>query len=179
VSVVSFSLFLGFTGHFSVDAVLLQQGHEQLVSRGRQITSTSSGTKKLGRAIVQPLNRFSKEGIVRYVVSLPLNAIPVVGTVGFLLYNGKRAGPGYHERYFQLKGFDGQKRKSFVEKRQAAYIAFGATALAVQLIPVVGLLFGFTSTVGAALWASQIEKKGKGEPNTTPIPEENEIRVEL
>lgn len=36
---------------------------------------------------------------------------------------------------------------------------FGAAALALNLVPVVGLVFNLTSTVGAALWASDLEKK--------------------
>lgn len=35
---------------------------------------------------------------------------------------------------------------------------FGATALALNLVPFVGLVFTITSTVGAALWANQLEK---------------------
>ena len=41
--------------------------------------------------------------MIRWVISLPLNAIPVVGPAIFFLYNGARAGPSYHSRYFQLK----------------------------------------------------------------------------
>ena len=73
----------------TVDAVLLQQGQDQLVSKGREVgKSGPSGASKLGKSITKPLNKFSKEGLIRYLVSLPLNAIPVVGTVLFLLYNG-------------------------------------------------------------------------------------------
>ena len=35
--------------------------------------------------------------------------------------------------------------------------SFGATALALNLVPVVGLLFNITSTIGAALWANKLE----------------------
>lgn len=73
---------------FAVDAVLLQQGNENLVACGREVKS-KSGIKMLGRSITKPLNRFSKEGILRYIISLPLNSIPIVGTVMFFLYNGR------------------------------------------------------------------------------------------
>jgi hypothetical protein len=36
---------------------------------------------------------------------------------------------------------------------------FGAIAVGFNLIPVVGLLFNVTSTVGAALWANKMEKR--------------------
>ncbi|KAE9402234.1 hypothetical protein BT96DRAFT_964833 [Gymnopus androsaceus JB14] len=141
------------------DAVLLQQGHEALVASNRSIKSGRSGMKTIGQSISKPLSRFSKDGLVRYVVSLPLNSLPIVGSIIFLFYNGLKAGPRYHARYFQLKGMNAQEREAFVEERRGAYTAFGAAALALNLVPVVGLVFNLTSTVGAALWASDLEKK--------------------
>jgi hypothetical protein len=53
-------------------------------------------------------------------------------------------------------------------------------ALALNLVPAAGLVFGFTSTVGAALWASDLEKKerGGGGSNGT-VPKTQEEHVEL
>ena len=40
---------------------------------------------QLGRAITKPLSsKLSTDGIIRYILTLPLNFIPVVGTVFFL-----------------------------------------------------------------------------------------------
>lgn len=50
-----------------------------------------------------------------------------------------------------------------MEKNKGAYTAFGAITLALNLVPIGGLIFGFTSTVGAALWASDLEKHEKGQ----------------
>ncbi|TFK42803.1 hypothetical protein BDQ12DRAFT_597801 [Crucibulum laeve] len=196
ITMVSKAFFLSAAQDRIFDAVLIQQGNEKLVSRGREVR-TSSGFKTLGKSVTKPLNRLSKEGILRYIISLPLNSIPAVGTVLFLLYNGTshvisiKAGPGFHARYFQLKGLDAQSREAFVEKRKGAYTAFGATALALNLIPLAGLVFGFTSTVGAALWANQLEKseatvagsgrhvEHSGESAGSPRLEKDEVRVEL
>ncbi|KAK7043786.1 hypothetical protein VNI00_008398 [Paramarasmius palmivorus] len=170
---------------FAVDAVLLQQGHEALVAKGRLVKGEqSSGIKTLGKSITKPLNRFSKEGIVRYLISIPLNSIPVVGTVIFLLFNGrpevnhstktnhtdawlgntgKKSGPSYHARYFQLKGLSGQTRKAFVDRRKGSYTAWVFFTFLLKheanLVPVVGMAFNITSTVGAALWASSMERR--------------------
>ncbi|KAF5386930.1 hypothetical protein D9615_001715 [Tricholomella constricta] len=185
ILVLSKLLFVGQAQDEIFDAVLLQQGNEQLVSRGREVRS-SSGIKKLGKSITlaKPLSRFSMKGILRYIISLPLNSLPIVGTIMFFLYNGVEAGPGFHTRYFQLKGFDASTRQSFVEKRRGAYTAFGATALALNVVPIIGLAFGFTSTVGAALWASQLEKKygltkESGHVGAAQRLPEDEVRVEL
>lgn len=156
------------------DAVLIQRGHEHLVENGREISVNSSGIKKLGKAVTKPLDRFSKEGIMRYIVSLPLNSLPVVGTVLFLLYNGRKSGPASHARYFQLKKFGADARAAFVEKYRGAYTGFGASALALNLVPIVGLAFSFTTTVGAALWAADLEKKDAG---GTTQPEVEEVEM--
>jgi hypothetical protein len=50
----------------------------KLVSRGRELKSEAGHGKKLGKLLTKPLDRFSKENIIRWLVSLPLNAIPVV-----------------------------------------------------------------------------------------------------
>ncbi|KAJ3997120.1 hypothetical protein F5050DRAFT_1799232 [Lentinula boryana] len=166
------------------DAVLLQQGHEALVSSARRIKSGRSGIKTIGRSVTKPLNRFTKDGLIRYLISLPLNSIPIVGTIVFLFYNGLKAGPRYHSRYFQLKGLDAQERETAVQGKKrriycvscknvcvstmfclpdSTYSSFGAIALALDLVPIAGLVFSFTSTIGAALWASDLEKKNRGE----------------
>lgn len=38
-------------------------------------------------------------------------------------HTGIKAGPGFHARYFQLKGYDTSNREEFVEKRKGAYTA--------------------------------------------------------
>lgn len=149
------------------DAVLLSKNHRELVQKGRLSSAqTSSGGKitKLGKAITKPIGGkwfMSVDGVVRYVLSLPLNFIPVVGTVFFLGYNGSKAGPSYHDRYFQLKGYDKEKRKQVINQRRGAYTAFGTVAMALNIIPIVSVVFTLTTAVGAALWASELENKGK------------------
>jgi hypothetical protein len=157
ITFISKVFFLNAAQDRLFDAVLVQQGHESIVSRGRLVKSNSSGFKVLGKSILKPLDRLSKDGVVRYIISLPLNSIPLVGTVFFLVYNGIKAGPAFHARYFQLKNFDKTTREAFVETRKASYTAFGTVSLALNLVPVVGLLFNISSTIGAALWASKME----------------------
>ncbi|KAF4615072.1 hypothetical protein D9613_002851 [Agrocybe pediades] len=166
VSVVSKAFFLNAAQDRIFDAVLLQQGNQALVERGREVRSNSSGFKVLGKSITKPLNRMSKDGILRYIISLPLNSIPGVGTALFLLFNGVKAGPGFHARYFQLKNYDKTTRQSFVEARRGAYTAFGAVAVGLNLVPIVGLLFNITSTIGAALWANKLEKTQASESSS-------------
>lgn len=54
------------------DAVLLQQGHDALVVRGRGVQGRPGGVKKLGASVTKPLKRITKDGILRYIVTIPL-----------------------------------------------------------------------------------------------------------
>lgn len=145
-----------------VDQVMVLQGHEKLVAKGREITHDSNNERILGEDIkIKPglVDGLSREGLLRYLISLPLNSIPGIGTVIFLVYNGEKQGPGYHMRYFALKGWDQRTREEFVHQHKAAYTAFGAVGLVLNMVPFLGLVFGLTTTVGAALWANKLEKK--------------------
>ncbi|GAA5840514.1 hypothetical protein JCM5353_006575 [Sporobolomyces roseus] len=143
------------------DAILIQRGHTQLVEKGRKI-SRGSGGVSLGKSLLKPVRKFSAEGLVRYLITLPLNLIPGVGTAVFLGLNGIKAGPAAHSRYFELKGFSSSAKSQFVEKRRGAYTAFGASSLLLNLIPLLGPFFTFTSCAGAALWAADMEDGEKG-----------------
>ncbi|GAA5898033.1 Rrt8p [Sporobolomyces salmoneus] len=145
------------------DAILIQRGHTSLVSQGRSINrSGRGGAVTLGKELLKPVKKLSGEGLVRYLITLPLNLVPGVGTAVFLALNGIKAGPAAHSRYFELKKFSPSQRKQFVEKRRGAYTAFGATTLLLNLVPLVGPFFSFTSCAGAALWAADIEDQEKG-----------------
>ncbi|KGB74705.1 hypothetical protein CNBG_0543 [Cryptococcus deuterogattii R265] len=166
------------------DAVLLQKGHSALVENGRQITNKGGKVKQLGTMMTKPLSRFNVDSVVRYLLTLPLNFIPLVGTIFFLGYNGYKAGPGFHARYFQLKNFDKDRRQAFIKKRRGAYLMFGTMAMALNLIPIVSIVFSFTTATGAALWASELENMGKT-PTAVPQTDANatgkqeEVEVQL
>jgi len=142
------------------DATLVGEGQTALVSKGRELKpgSNRDGVKKLGKMVMKPLNKFSPSQLIEYLMLLPLNLIPIVGTAAFLIVQGRKSGPGYHSRYFQLKGYDAQRKDLEIKRRRGGYIAFGTAAMALNLVPFASIFFTFTSTVGAALWAAEIEK---------------------
>ena len=74
-----------------------------------------------------------------------------------------KSSPNWHSRYFALKGQSGAERDSdtVVARRRGAYAAFGVMAAALQLVPVISMAFECTSTVGAALWAAELERLGE------------------
>lgn len=62
---------------------------------------------------------------------------------------------------------------------------FGTMAMALNLIPIVSIVFSFTTATGAALWAAELENKGKTSTavsqtdadNSTGQQEELEVRL--
>jgi hypothetical protein len=70
------------------DGTLVSQNATGIVEEGRELKQGGSGIERLGKIIKSPLERFSVKAIIRYVMYLPLNFIPVVGTFAFLLVQG-------------------------------------------------------------------------------------------
>jgi hypothetical protein len=108
------------------DGTLLAKDQTELVSEGRQVTGGRGGDpiSKLGRLAKKPFAKFAPKALVRYLLYLPLNFIPVIGTVMFVVLQGKKAGPNAHERYFQLKGWNSSKKEEHVERYVGAYTRY-------------------------------------------------------
>lgn len=103
------------------DGVLVSKNTTDLLTGGRQLKSGGDSIEKLGKLVKQPFAKFTPKALIRYVMYLPLNFIPVVGTVIFVILQGKRAGPAAHTRYYQLKGWDSNQRQKHIEEYRAAY----------------------------------------------------------
>jgi hypothetical protein len=130
------------------DEVLVLRGHEQLV-----LESNNNSCCGCCSAV-------SIIKMILSIVTLPINLIPVVGTVLWVFINGRFYAWDAHSHYhYELKSrkFFGQKK--FVRQRWFAYHMFGMQAMALELIPFANVLFVFTNTVGAALWAADMEDK--------------------
>ena len=110
------------------DGTLVSKGQKTtaLVSQGRQIegSSRTEPIQRLGKLIKRPFDKFTPKALIRYFMLLPLNAIPVVGTVLFVVAQGRKAGPAAHDRYFQLKGWKSDQKKKHVEEFQGAYTGY-------------------------------------------------------
>ncbi|RDL35952.1 Uncharacterized protein BP5553_06564 [Venustampulla echinocandica] len=141
------------------DGVLVARNQTSVVSEGRELRSGNFNDPiaKLGKLIKSPFEKFTPKALIRYVMYLPLNFIPLVGTVLFVVLQGKTRGLSAHTRYFQLKKWSNSKREQWLQENTAPYTAFGTVATLLELIPVASIFFSFTNTVGAALWAADIE----------------------
>ena len=151
------------------DGTLLSQQCTNLVEGGRQIKAGGDNIARLGKLLKRPFAKFTPNAIVRYVIYLPLNFIPVVGTAVFIALQGKRAGPVAHARYFQLKEWSKRQREVHIEEHRGGYTAFGVAAFLLEMIPFANLIFAFTNTVGAALWAADLEKNATTSPKVREL----------
>lgn len=103
------------------DGTLMTRGSTNLVASGRQISADGDSMARLGKLIKKPFAKFAPDAIIRYFLYLPLNFIPVVGTVVFLVLQGRRMGPGALSRYFQLKEWNSAQKERFVQQHQGAF----------------------------------------------------------
>ncbi|KAJ5128617.1 hypothetical protein N7448_002333 [Penicillium atrosanguineum] len=143
------------------DGTLIARNQEPLLAQGRQIKPQSGGrtaAARLGKMLSRPFTRLKPQALLRSLIYLPLNLIPVVGTVLYIAVQGKRAGPMLHARYFQLKGWNSEQQGEWVTKHRGAYTALGIASFVLEMVPFASIAFSFTNTVGAALWAADIEK---------------------
>ncbi|KAK4102711.1 hypothetical protein N658DRAFT_321212 [Parathielavia hyrcaniae] len=141
------------------DGTLMARNQHEMVAEGREVRSRGDSIQRLGKALKRPLERFGFKELVRYVMYLPLNFIPVVGTVIFVLLRGRARGESVHDRYFQLKRWPAARKSKWLQEHKGAYTGFGTVATLLEMVPLASVLFSFTNTVGAALWAADIEAK--------------------
>jgi Etoposide-induced protein 2.4 (EI24) len=106
------------------DGTLVSKECTNLVSDSRQVKAGRDPIARLGKLITRPFEKFTPSAIIRYFLYLPLNFIPVVGTIVFVILQGKRNGPAAHARYFQLKGWSKSQREAFLEKNKGAYTSY-------------------------------------------------------
>ncbi|KAI1370727.1 hypothetical protein F4677DRAFT_437638 [Hypoxylon crocopeplum] len=141
------------------DGTLVARNATNIVSEGRQLKSGNDPIGRLGKILKSPFSKFTPKALVRYIMYLPLNFIPVVGTVIFIFLQGRTRGSSVHVRYFQLKGWSSSRQRDWLEHHAGPYATFGTIATLLEMVPVLSMFFIFTNTVGAALWAADIEQK--------------------
>ncbi|KAK4164160.1 hypothetical protein QBC43DRAFT_318189 [Cladorrhinum sp. PSN259] len=159
VSILSKSFLLQDALLDTFDGTLVAKNSTEIVANGRELKSRGDSIQRLGKALKTPFSRFSPKELIRYFMYLPLNFIPVIGTVAFIFIRGRARGNAVHDRYFQLKGWSQSTKSDWLSKHKGPYAGFGTVATLLEMVPVASILFSFTNTVGAALWAADIEAK--------------------
>ncbi|KAL2163839.1 hypothetical protein VTH06DRAFT_5898 [Thermothelomyces fergusii] len=145
------------------DATLINYGFIDLIAPQRILSyDAPNAVRMLGkptsRAEFQP---FSFKQIIELIVFLPLNLVPYVGPIAFIMITGSRFGKLSHHRWFKLRGLDRQAKKRELRLRRWEYLWFGTVVMVLQLVPVLSLFFLLTSAAGAAMWAAKMEERAR------------------
>lgn len=99
--------------------------------------------------------------LLLFIVTFPLNFIPVVGTLGFCMINGFFMAWRMQRKYLIRKGLNFKEQTHYVFRlRQAEFLAFGTVCMLLDLIPLIDILLVYTNIVASALWAVDVEKAG-------------------
>jgi hypothetical protein len=139
------------------DGTLISRNSTDIVKEGRDVKPGSNPMLRLGKVLKSPFDKFGPKAIIRYIMYLPLNFIPVVGTIAFIFLQARNRGQSVHDRYFQLKKWSASRRSDWLKKHVGPYSSFGLVATLLEMIPLASMFFTYTNTVGAALWAADIE----------------------
>jgi len=96
--------------------------------------------------------------ILHYLLTLPLNFVPVVGNAMFCFLNSFPTAISLHHYYYtEMKGLSSEEFSAVVHAKKAQYQSFGFVASAFSLIPGLDIMLVLTNAVGAALWAADME----------------------
>lgn len=105
-------------------------------------------SKQRKRDVVKSASSQLAKRISLWFMTLPLTFVPVLGPIVFCYINSKTRVPDVHRRYFDMKDMTVDEREKWVKSRQADYQAFAFVSQALELIPILSVLFGFTNTIG-------------------------------
>ncbi|GMG20495.1 unnamed protein product [Ambrosiozyma monospora] len=97
--------------------------------------------------------------IIRELALCGISFIPIIGPALVILLKASRAGFLKHYRYFQLKGYSRADIYFMWKTQKHQYFVFGVVIVILELIPFLNILFYFTNTTGAALWAVHMEEQ--------------------
>lgn len=74
------------------DGTLVARGATAVVGEGRELRgggASGDPMKRLGKVLKSPFEKFGPTAMVRYLMYLPLNFIPVVGTLVYVYMQGE------------------------------------------------------------------------------------------
>ena len=84
-----------------------------------------------------------------FLISLPLNLIPGLGTVFFVLLNGYYMAWRMQDSYLEKKGLSFKERKYFVGKRMSEFLCFGSVCMTLDMIPIVNVVLVYSNIVAS------------------------------
>ena len=107
-----------------------------------------------GRAI-----HFASSAAISAMTS-PLASVVPFAPVLLSLTSGDKATIPFMSHYLRMRGIKSyQEQQAVADTHKLAYRQFGIAAAFLSAVPVASWAFAFSNTVGAALWAADMEKR--------------------
>ena len=98
---------------------------------------------------------------IRMACTLPITSLFPIGPIIYAYLNGLGSAASLMDYYLVKKSVvKSSDREAVYQANRNQFRMFGAVVFALNLLPVFNWLFLFTNTVGAALWAVDMEKQG-------------------
>ncbi|KAI9241156.1 MAG: hypothetical protein BYD32DRAFT_458124 [Podila humilis] len=148
--------------------------HEEGIKESQKCVSPSP-SHVVAKASAKSQQMAQRVGL--WLLTLPLNFFPVAGPITFCYFNGKARVPDIHRRYFDMKRMTKSERENWIKAHEMQYTAFGFVAQGLELAPIIGIAFGFTNIIGAALWAVDLEKEQDALRNKKLLKDANSSKV--
>jgi len=150
-------LIKGMIGEDIFEVVLQQRSSGAILN----IKSKTPGLGSLDVAdrATKAFQQFQPGALTQYFLTLPLAFIPVIGWALFIYLNARKTAKSYVQPYLKRgRGLQG-RAEQVIEEHEAEFNSFGAVALGLEQIPIVGAVFQITNFVGAALWVEKLDAK--------------------
>ena len=118
--------------------------------------------KYLAASFLQPsATESSFRQYVRMACTLPVTSLMPIGPILYAYLNGFGSTAALMDHYLLQKAVSKPAdREAVYQANKTQFRMFGAVVFALNMLPVANWLFLFTNTVGAALWAADMEKQG-------------------
>ncbi|KAJ3396279.1 hypothetical protein HDU92_003536 [Lobulomyces angularis] len=92
-----------------------------------------------------------------FLLTLPINLIPVIGQGLFIIANGYIQGPRVHTRYFVKKKWSQEEIAKHLSKYRSDYTRFGCAKVLFESVPILNMISEYIFASAAAMWASELE----------------------
>lgn len=142
------------------DTTLCLSGMDRVVIPGKlkRLVPQTLGTQLLD---INPLSIILSISHIIYIVFISL--IPILGTIITEYNHILNTGSSSQTRFWQLSRQRPRQQKYYVKEQEGLYLSFGFVCQIMENIPIFGLFFTFTDTIGAAILAKDVAAEANKE----------------
>ncbi|KAG0678249.1 60S acidic ribosomal protein P2 [Pichia californica] len=142
------------------DTTLCLSGMDRVVIPGKlkRLVPQTLGTQLLD---INPLSIILSISHIIYIVFISL--IPILGTIITEYNHILNTGSSSQTRFWQLSRKRPRQQKYYVKEQEGLYLSFGFVCQIMENIPIFGLFFTFTDTIGAAILAKDVAAEANKE----------------